>query len=185
MYKTYCKSCKCDHSNKTCEEYKNEINEEIQKIKDQELYDSLNALPSEYTSSYWIYYGNVSQSHGKWMLYYDKKDIDNIWIKFKKLYDSNMLNGIIGMKVSGSLHNPRANDINQHVIILYCKEEINENIILIGKNILQYIPDYKHNDIYYKTNQQTRQGTVATGSNNNHLIKLKVYENMCNFLDCE
>ena len=130
------------------------------------------SIPSQEKGGYWIHWSNERTcGDGKWMLFFNKSIIDEKWNYFKKLYDSNKLNGIVGMKVSTSKENPRATDKNSHVIILYCKG-CEEETIEIGKNIVNFNEGYNYPYIYYKTNIQTREGTRATGQEKNYTYKL-------------
>jgi hypothetical protein len=122
---------------------------------------------------YWLYYGDLSgECDGKWMLFYDKEVIDNKWEELKMLYDSDKLTGIVAMKVSGGLDNPRAST-KQSVIILYCGGN-EESILEYGRNLLKYLNDYDGDTIYYKTDLQTRIGTKATGISKNSTYQLKI-----------
>ena len=112
---------------------------------------------------------------GKWMLFYDKKEIDEKWKQIKQLYRDGQLSGIVQMKCSTIYKNPRASG-DKKTIILYCEPEQNEEHIKnIGKNILNLM---KYSDkIYYKTNNQTKLGTRATGQTGNHKYSISCLDN--------
>ena len=44
----------------------------------------------------------------------------------------------------------------------------------IRKSIIPYIQDYSKKTIYYKTDEQPRLGTFATGKKINHSYKLNI-----------
>lgn len=109
---------------------------------------------------------------GKWLLFYNKKIIDEIWSFLKHLYDNDELYGINSMKVSTNMKCVRASKTKDAVIVLYCFGQRDE-VISIGKNLQSKIGTYGSSCIYYKTNQQTKEGTRGTGLNMNHSIKIE------------
>lgn len=143
-------------------------------------------LPLEVSDSPWLYEikndGVKNVDTGKWMLYYDKSLINEAWTIAKKLYRENKLDGVISMKCSTEYENPRASTFEKEIIILYCNNSSNEtNIINIGKKIIE-IFDYKEQKfLYYKTDLQTREGTISTGSKKNHTYTLfnHLYKSKC------
>ena len=116
------------------------------------------------------------------MLFYDKSLMNEAWVLAKKLYRENKLDGVKSMKCSTAYENPRASQLDEGIIILYCSNSSNEETIMnIGKKILEMF-DYKEKQIvYYKTDLQTREGTIATGSKKNHTYKLfnTLYKGKC------
>ena len=143
-------------------------------------------LPLEVSDSPWLYEnkndGIKSVDTGKWMLYYDKSLMNEAWNIAKKLYRENKLDGVTSMKCSTAYENPRASTLEKGIIILYCNNSSNEETIMdIGKKIIEMF-DYKENKIiYYKTDLQTSEGTIATGSKKNHTYKLfnNLYKGKC------
>jgi len=143
-------------------------------------------LPLEVSDSPWLYENNnegvKSVDTGKWMLFYDKSLMNEAWVLAKKLYRENKLDGVKSMKCSTAYENPRASQLDEGIIILYCFNSSNEETIInIGKKILEMF-DYKEKQIvYYKTDLQTREGTIATGSKKNHTYKLfnTLYKGKC------
>ena len=143
-------------------------------------------LPLEVSDSPWLYEnkndGVKSVDTGKWMLFYDKSLMNEAWIIAKKLYRENKLDGVKSMKCSTAYENPRASILEEGIIILYCNNSSNEETIInIGKKIIEMF-DYKEQQIiYYKTDLQTREGTIATGSKKNHTYKLfnHLYKGKC------
>lgn len=143
-------------------------------------------LPLEVSDSPWLYENNnegaKSVDTGKWMLFYDKSLMNEAWVLAKKLYRENKLDGVKSMKCSTAYENPRAATLDEGIIILYCNNSSNEETIMnIGQKIIEMF-DYKEKQIiYYKTDLQTREGTIATGSKKNHTYKLfnTLYKGKC------
>ena len=133
--------------------------------------------PMEINSTPWLEYGNIMTSDicvGKWMLYYNNEDMNLKWSYAKKLYSEKNLTGVISMKCSTNYKNPRASCLETGVIILYCSDSENEEYIInIGKIILNMFNYKNQKYIYYKTDGQTSQGTIATGEKVNHKYKLQ------------
>ena len=133
--------------------------------------------PMEINSTPWLEYGNIMTSDicvGKWMLYYNNEDMNLKWSYAKKLYSEKNLTGVISMKCSTNYKNPRASCLETVVIILYCSDSENEEYIInIGKIILNMFNYKNQKYIYYKTDGQTSQGTIATGEKVNHKYKLQ------------
>jgi len=128
--------------------------------------------PTEVLDTYWLHERLVSKkleinNPGKWMLFYNKETFDEKWNHIKRLFRENSLNGVFAMKCSTGLDNPRASDKNTGVIILYCNNSDNEEYIInIGKIIMNSTSYNKR--MFYKTDNQTGEGTRATGSKSNH-----------------
>jgi hypothetical protein len=116
------------------------------------------------------------------MLFYDNSLMNEAWNIAKKLYRENKLNGVKSMKCSTAYENIRASTRKEGIIILHCNNSSNEETIInVGKKIIEMF-DYKEKSIiYYKTNLQTRKGTIATGSKKNHTYSLfnHLYEYKC------
>jgi hypothetical protein len=145
-------------------------------------------LPLEVSDSPWLHENldsegvSIGENTGKWMLFYDKSSMNEVWISAKKLYRENKLYGIKSMKCSTAYENPRASTLDDGIIILYCNNSSNEEEIMnIGKKILEMFNYKEHKIIYYKTDLQTHKGTNATGSNKNHTYKLinPLYKDKC------
>jgi hypothetical protein len=124
---------------------------------------------------------NFRNNSGKWMLFYNKQSMNENWILAKKLYRENKLDGVVSMKCSTLYKNIRASP-DDHVIILYCNNSNDEEIIMnIGKKILVLFNYIESQTIYYKTDEQTMEGTIATGCIKNHTYKLlnPLYKRKC------
>ena len=133
--------------------------------------------PLEVKDSPWLYENNYegteSVDTGKWMLFYDKSLMNEVWILAKKLYRENKLVGVKSMKCSTAYKNPRAAQKDTGIIILYCNNSSNEETIKdIGQKIIEMFDYKEERNIYYKTDLQTHDGTIATGSKKNHTYKL-------------
>ena len=149
-----------------------------------ENFINTNLLPLDVSNYPWLYeeknnciknYGDT----GKWMLYYDNSLMNEAWLLAKKCYRENKLEGITSMKCSTLYNNPRALQSNDGIIILYCCNSSNEDSIMnIGKKMLDTLDYKKRKFIYYKTDEQTHDGTIATGSTKNH--KYLLYNHLYN-----
>jgi hypothetical protein len=111
---------------------------------------------------------------GKWMLFYNKNEINKKWKLAQELYRENKLNNVTKMKCSTSFENPRSSNLNEGVIILYCNNSSDEEkIMIIGENILKKF-NYEHRPyICYKTDKQTNEGTRATGNQKNYTYMIQ------------
>jgi hypothetical protein len=135
-------------------------------------------LPTETISTPWLYEddGRTEERDdvGKWMLFYDNDIMDTRWADFKTLYRQNQLPGVISMKCSTAMKNPRASNANS-VILFYCNNSGDENTIMnIGKNIVSHADIHPWYYTYYKSDEQTRLGTRATGVKKNWLYRTRV-----------
>ena len=118
------------------------------------------------------------------MLYYSNSMIDSAWFNAKKLFRNSSLKGIAGMKVSTARGNPRSSTMDTKLIIFYCgPPDEKDNVINYGNNLVKMMgynaPYTKKNArypnfIYYKSDKQTLKGTMTTGSQRNHLYKIRV-----------
>lgn len=157
------------------------------KINDKTFVNNVKTPTTEITE-YWIHYENtdksevieISQSeinendflcnNGKWMLFFDKSEIDNVWSKCIDLCDAGEL-GFTSMKVSTNRPNPRASSAD-YVIIFYTGGN-KDYILKVGDNIIKKLNYTNMNGkIYYKTHWQSTTGTKATGQTTNHKISL-------------
>jgi hypothetical protein len=82
------------------------------------------ARPSEVTDPYWIYaqrekgrYPKPSRRSGKWLVFVDAKNIDEVWAKIKKATEAGRLGG--SAKVATARPNPNATNPNTKVICVY------------------------------------------------------------------
>ena len=105
------------------------------------------------------------------MLFYDKDKLDEKWETAKSLFHNGDLDGVEAMKVSTNFNNPRASSKSAGVIILYCNNSSDEEKIMAVGKVIRETLDYNI-PMYYKTDEQTKVGTKATGQTKNHLYKL-------------
>lgn len=140
-----------------------------------------NENPTEINDECWLRcynekYGNL-QEGGKWMLFYDKNEIDEKWKIIKSYYNEGKLKGIRSMKVSTNKENSRASDDNS-VIICYCGPADDEkSVMAYGKNLVD-IMEYQNSGqrfCYYKSDKQTDEGTRSTGSKVNHKYSINLH----------
>ena len=136
-------------------------------------------LPSNNKKDFWIYEsksgtGKNEDGDGKWMLFYDNSIMDEKWECAKQMYNEDKLNGVLCMKCSTSRRSTRASTDTEGVIIFYCNVlSSNENEIMdIGRAILNNVGCVWKKYIYYKTDIQTSAGTKATGVLKNSTYKL-------------
>lgn len=146
-----------------------------------------NIQPTEISDYPFLYHKNTnilksftylpSKLYGKWMMFFDHADdFDKKWKDSCKLYDEGKLCGIRSMKCSTKYINPRASDHTTGVILFYCGPMTDESKMLeYGKNLLDHIPYYtKYGFMFYKSDEQTYQGTRATGNRSNSLYRIPV-----------
>jgi hypothetical protein len=141
--------------------------------------------PMSITDRYWIFSeknrvcnSNREYDVGKWMLFYDCGLMDDKWCEILELFNRGDLSGIVRMKCSTAYKNPRSSSATSGVIILYAYNA--PDILEIGQNIVERIDanDVNGMYMYYKLDEQTRQGTRATGKKNNHVYKIQL-EKVC------
>ena len=111
---------------------------------------------------------------GKWMLYFQKDQMNLSWELARQLLKTEQINGVRSMKCSTGFTNPRSSCSETGIIIFYCNNSDNEQyIIQIGKNILDLFKYKEQKYIYFKTDEQTEMGTIATGNKTNSKYKLE------------
>jgi len=170
--------------NKIYNEYNNIFNEKIlmqKEDKDVLVEKELVSIPSKNYIDPWIYLNikkNIKMTNtGKWMLFYERYEIDEKWNLIKYLYNNNKLQDVLSLKCSTIFKNSYYNkEFNEtHVIIIYCNNsEDEENILNIGKKILEFTnynnEKFYNKYIYYKTDEMTRKKIKHNG--NNYLYKI-------------
>ena len=140
-------------------------------------------IPMEVTDSEWVYHDVIRDdvpklkkvNVGKWMLHYPKRMLNSKWSSLCKIFDAGKLSGVIEMKCTTAMPSPRSSNPYNGCIILYCiNSEDRDSIMEIGRRISVQLYDYPEPYIYYKTNEQTRVGTIATGATNNSTYRLEL-----------
>lgn len=75
---------------------------------------------------------------------------------------------VISMKISTSRENDRASNSDNGVLLLYCAQsQDEEHIKLVGHQLLTALHYTEQPIVRYKTDKQTQNGTLATGSTSN------------------
>jgi hypothetical protein len=110
---------------------------------------------------------------GKWLLFFELHDLNERWKQVKHFYRGGFLEGVFEIKCSTAQDNPRASDKSSGVIVLYCCDSFEEERIMeIGRDIL-VLMELKNKTIYYKTDEQSREGT-RVNKDRNHIYKLSL-----------
>ena len=134
------------------------------------------ALPSQATHCQWLQCGQYAGSFGKWLLFHTLDDLDNAWVLAKSLYESGQLPGVLSIKTSTVRPDARRQD-GHHAIVFYTAELPDEQLERIGHQIvagMRHRPIGTRRYVYYKTNDQTVEGTAATGHQQNHSLCIEV-----------
>ena len=110
-------------------------------------------VPSRNGEDYWIFFEEGAEPMnfqpnecGKWMLFYPSDRIDRCWEEAKRALRSNILHGIVQMKVSTARaaaenaqqqqQQGRGSYGPSHVIIFYCGPATNKELVMsIGKRV--------------------------------------------------
>lgn len=110
---------------------------------------------------------------GKWLLFFELHDLAERWKQVKYFYHRGFLDGVFQIKCSTAQDNPRALEKTSGVIELCCCDSYEQDrIMAVGQNILELL-DLGNRTIYYKTDQQSREGT-RVNKDRNHIYKLKL-----------
>jgi hypothetical protein len=141
------------------------------------LYERLNKVSNKEAENKITQDDNSESSFGgtgKWMLYFQKDQMNLNWSLARKLLKTEQINGVRSMKCSTGFTNPRSSCSETGIIIFYCNSSDNEQYIKqIGKNILDLFQYKEQKYIYFKTDEQTEMGTIATGNKINSKYKLE------------
>lgn len=117
--------------------------------------------PSEVTDVYWIYakrktgkYPESTERSGKWLIFVDVKDVDEVWAKIKRATEE----GILGdsAKVATAKPNPHATDSNKKVICVYTYDWTDKDDIRKVREELRKLGIT--NKIPYKADEDTLSG---------------------------
>ena len=109
--------------------------------------------------------------NGKWMLFYPKSEMDARWQEAIENMHAGRFGVVRIMKASTFMDNPRSSDSSKGVIILYTSKTSKDLVMESGRLIME-IMRYKAT-IYFKTNEQTMGGTIATGQVKNHTLYIR------------
>lgn len=119
------------------------------------------AKPSEVTDVYWIYamrkkgkYPDPTPRSGKWLIFVDLKNVDEVWAKIKKAVEEGKLGD--SAKVSTAKPKPLAGKSNAKVICVYTYDWTDEKDV---KRIREELRELGiRNKIPYKTDEDTLSG---------------------------
>ena len=120
--------------------------------------------PSICYALYWIdaespiVYPNTSRT-GKWLLWVDKPNIDEVWNKIKIATEKGLF---IASKVSTAKPNPHAKNPNKHVICIYTYDYEDKEDVDRVRNELREMGFISK--IPYKTDKATLAGIYGKGS---------------------
>ena len=119
------------------------------------------AKPSKMTEVYWIYaergkgeYPEPTLHSGKWLVFVDKKDVDEVWEKIKKAVEEGKLGS--GAKVATAKPNPLATNPNKRVICVYTYDYTDEQDVRRVREELRHLGI--NGRIPYKTDEDTLSG---------------------------
>lgn len=120
-----------------------------------------NAKPSEVAEVYWIYairkkgdYPKPTTRSGKWLIFIDNKDVDEVWAKIKKATEAGKLGD--SSKVATAKPNSNATNPNTKVICVYTYDWNDENDVRRLREELRKLGIT--NKIPYKTDEDTLAG---------------------------
>ena len=120
-----------------------------------------NAKPSEVTDIYWIYairkrgrYPKAIPRSGKWLIFVDPENVDEVWPKIKKAVEEGKLGN--SAKVSTAKPNPLAGKSRAHVICVYTYDWTDENDVKRIREKLRKLGIT--NKISYKADEDTLKG---------------------------
>jgi len=119
------------------------------------------AKPSKVTDVYWVYakrergkYPKTTKRSGKWLVFVNCKNIDEVWEKIKKATKEGKLGN--NAKVATSITNPYATEPHKKVICVYTYDSTDEKDV---KRIRDELRRLGITDkIPYKTDEDTRNG---------------------------
>lgn len=126
------------------------------------------AKPSEVTDAYWIYaerkkgrYPKPSQRSGKWLVFVDVKNIDEVWTRIKKATEEGRLGDSV--KVATAKPNPNATNPDTKVICVYTYDWTDEKDIKRVREELRKLGIT--NKIPYKADEDTLSGKYRIRGN--------------------
>lgn len=140
------------------------------------LYRVIERFPSKITDDYWLYawrkkgrYHKPTVRSGKWLIFVNVKEVDEVWKKIKKATEEGKLGS--DAKVSTAKPNPYSIDPNMSVICVYTYDWKDEKDVKRIREELRKLGIT--NKISYKTDEDSLNGKyVVTG----HTRISKYYE---------
>lgn len=134
------------------------------------------AKPSEVTDVYWIYakrekgkYPTSTQRSGKWLVFVNIDDVDEVWEKIKKATREGQLEG--SAKVATAKQNPNATNPNTKVICVYTYDWSDEKDVKRVRDELRKLGIT--NKIPYRADEDTLSGKYRVRG---HIKISKYYE---------
>lgn len=119
------------------------------------------AKPSEVTEVYWIYairkkgqYPKSTPRSGKWLIFVDPKNVDEVWLKIKKAVEEGKLGS--SAKVATAKPSPLAGKSNAKVICVYTYDWTDEKDVKRIREELRKLG--VTNRIPYKADEDTLSG---------------------------
>jgi hypothetical protein len=119
------------------------------------------AKPSEVVEVYWIYairekgeYPKSTPRGGKWLIFVNPKDVDEVWLKIKKAVEEGKLGG--SAKVATAKPSPSAGKSDAKVICVYTYDWTDEEDVKRIREELRKLGIT--NRIPYKTDEDTLKG---------------------------
>ena len=119
------------------------------------------AKPSEVTNVYWIYakrekgkYPKATQRSGKWLVFVNVKNIDEVWTQVKKVTEEGRLGD--SAKVGTAKPNPNATNPDTKVICVYTYDWADEKDVKRVREELRKLGIT--NKIPYKADEDTLSG---------------------------
>lgn len=119
------------------------------------------AKPSEVTEVYWIRaerkkgkYPESNPNSGKWLVFVDEEDVDEVWVKIKKAVEEGKMGG--EAKVSTAKPNPNATKSSKRVICVYTYDYTDEEDVRRIREELRKLGIASR--IPYKTDEDTLSG---------------------------
>ncbi len=123
-----------------------------------------NPKPSQVIDKYWIFafrkkgtYPEDTPNSGKWLIFVDRKEVDETWEKIKKAVEEGKLGG--SAKVSTAKPNPNATDPNTHVICVYTYDWTDREDVKRIREELRKLGITKK--IPYKADEDTLKGRYS------------------------
>lgn len=120
-----------------------------------------NSNPSEVTDVYWIYadrkygeYPKPTGKSGKWLIFVDQKEVNEVWAKVKKATEEGKFGG--SSKVATAKPNPNAKDPSKKVICVYTFDWTDEKDVKRVREELRKIGITSK--IPYKSDEDTLAG---------------------------
>lgn len=117
--------------------------------------------PSEVSEVYWIYavrrkgkYPEPTVRSGKWLIFVERENVDEVWFKVKKAVEEGRLGD--SAKVSTAKPNPLASDPKKYVICIYTYDWTDEKDVRRIREELRKLSIVKK--IPYKSDEDTLSG---------------------------